>query len=580
MESKVFRAFYSCKAAWTNAFSKVLKPTDVGLHWWRLFSLFFEGIKREALQKLLGGYRVNEEVRTHCSQLAQYLSEATGVWEGVEHHGDYRRGKVKLAHLELLIYKGLYGLHKRLTRSKVPDISTWSASATLFWFRFFGLNTNPIPSSSFGAALRIHTLLEHSDTTPVVACPPVFRAIVTNVLEWGSDKMVSATVWTKMIQRYGPFDCLYQKMSSVCTARGDLAAWFMKDGGRVEAGQKIRQGALPWVIRLGRLGSGMAFVLTYESADKQFVHTPIENDLKEGGEYFIKGEPERKFPTLLKLVANVCQRMGWYQGGYALKEEGDRWLAAHAREEKKTDLSESGRFDMLNNHFGAMVDPTCALSSSATTQNGRRAKREEREGGGGLPASVLRWLDDSKTAPDIVKTILHSTKPEDEATASKHLKTIFSQIDGHLRKQAGEIQSLTKMVADLTNKVALYEGDPLATHKCTTQQLIQLESNLTQVSQRLKVRISESVERSLQIPNEFLCPLTREVFKDPVITKDGHTYERKAIAMWFANHDTSPMTNMRLNDKSLTPNISLRNSIFAFKVNHRRFNSKDGTEEL
>ena len=29
---------------------------------------------------------------------------------------------------------------------------------------------------------------------------------------------------------------------------------------------------------------------------------------------------------------------------------------------------------------------------------------------------------------------------------------------------------------------------------------------------------------------------------DPVMTSDGHTYDRKSIDEWLQNHDTSPVT--------------------------------------
>ena len=31
------------------------------------------------------------------------------------------------------------------------------------------------------------------------------------------------------------------------------------------------------------------------------------------------------------------------------------------------------------------------------------------------------------------------------------------------------------------------------------------------------------------IPDEFKCPITTEIMKDPVIAADGITYERKSI---------------------------------------------------
>ena len=43
--------------------------------------------------------------------------------------------------------------------------------------------------------------------------------------------------------------------------------------------------------------------------------------------------------------------------------------------------------------------------------------------------------------------------------------------------------------------------------------------------------------------NDILqCPITLDIFCDPVLAKDGYTYERKAIQDWIRNHGTSPMT--------------------------------------
>ena len=64
---------------------------------------------------------------------------------------------------------------------------------------------------------------------------------------------------------------------------------------------------------------------------------------------------------------------------------------------------------------------------------------------------------------------------------------------------------------------------------------------------------------------DFICPITTELMEDPVVTADGHTYERRAIEMWLENNNTSPKTNRRLVDKTLRPNISLRNAIESFK---------------
>ena len=45
---------------------------------------------------------------------------------------------------------------------------------------------------------------------------------------------------------------------------------------------------------------------------------------------------------------------------------------------------------------------------------------------------------------------------------------------------------------------------------------------------------------------------------DPVLLGiTGHTYERIAIEIWLQNHNTDPLTNLFLENKTLTPNRKL-----------------------
>lgn len=54
------------------------------------------------------------------------------------------------------------------------------------------------------------------------------------------------------------------------------------------------------------------------------------------------------------------------------------------------------------------------------------------------------------------------------------------------------------------------------------------------------------------------CPITLDIFQDPVVASDGHTYDRFAMIAWFAEHDTSPLTNMVLRNKQWQSNHFLR----------------------
>ncbi len=60
----------------------------------------------------------------------------------------------------------------------------------------------------------------------------------------------------------------------------------------------------------------------------------------------------------------------------------------------------------------------------------------------------------------------------------------------------------------------------------------------------------------------FTCPLTREIFRDPVILSDGFTYEREAIQHWLSlGHRRSPMTNMELTNVDLVPNMVIKQAL-------------------
>lgn len=66
-------------------------------------------------------------------------------------------------------------------------------------------------------------------------------------------------------------------------------------------------------------------------------------------------------------------------------------------------------------------------------------------------------------------------------------------------------------------------------------------------------------EESSRVPNIFLCPILQVVMENPHIAADGYSYEFEAIdELLGMGHDTSPITNLKLIHKHLTPNITLR----------------------
>ncbi|KAK1296517.1 U-box domain-containing protein 44 [Acorus calamus] len=65
----------------------------------------------------------------------------------------------------------------------------------------------------------------------------------------------------------------------------------------------------------------------------------------------------------------------------------------------------------------------------------------------------------------------------------------------------------------------------------------------------------------------FVCPLTKQVMKDPVTLENGQTFERQAIENWFKECRDSgrrpicPLTLKELSTTELNPSIALRNTI-------------------
>ncbi len=74
----------------------------------------------------------------------------------------------------------------------------------------------------------------------------------------------------------------------------------------------------------------------------------------------------------------------------------------------------------------------------------------------------------------------------------------------------------------------------------------------------------------VRIPEEYICSLTHEIMLDPVFTTDGESYERAAIADWFSKgNNTSPRTNLALDNQIVVPNLALKRAINDFIENNR-----------
>lgn len=68
------------------------------------------------------------------------------------------------------------------------------------------------------------------------------------------------------------------------------------------------------------------------------------------------------------------------------------------------------------------------------------------------------------------------------------------------------------------------------------------------------------------IPSLALCQLSGALMLDPMMTPEGHLFERAALEDWFSHHGTNPLTGLPLSMESCTEAIELQNMIQGYQL--------------
>jgi hypothetical protein len=64
---------------------------------------------------------------------------------------------------------------------------------------------------------------------------------------------------------------------------------------------------------------------------------------------------------------------------------------------------------------------------------------------------------------------------------------------------------------------------------------------------------------------DIVCPISKEIMKDPVITNNGISYEKKDILKWLEKYKNCPITGEYLDTSLLISNIQLKNIIISLE---------------
>ena len=63
------------------------------------------------------------------------------------------------------------------------------------------------------------------------------------------------------------------------------------------------------------------------------------------------------------------------------------------------------------------------------------------------------------------------------------------------------------------------------------------------------------------IPKSYLCCITHQLMQNPVMDREGNTYEESAILQWLRNNSSSPITRNYLDTTHLTINRAVKDAI-------------------
>uniref|UniRef100_A0A6C0EZA7 U-box domain-containing protein n=1 Tax=viral metagenome TaxID=1070528 RepID=A0A6C0EZA7_9ZZZZ len=78
-------------------------------------------------------------------------------------------------------------------------------------------------------------------------------------------------------------------------------------------------------------------------------------------------------------------------------------------------------------------------------------------------------------------------------------------------------------------------------------------------------------------PPERLCDaIDFELFVDPVVTAEGFTHSRRVIDEWFSKNEISPDTSQVMKDKTLIPNILVRQMVDDWKQANPGYKGEGG----
>ncbi|XP_058088046.1 U-box domain-containing protein 11-like [Magnolia sinica] len=170
---------------------------------------------------------------------------------------------------------------------------------------------------------------------------------------------------------------------------------------------------------------------------------------------------------------------------------------------------------------------------------------------------ILSQTDNNGDEQHALSRAIGDLKIENKGTIDPDFQAMVNMVSEIYGRNEQNLEQM-KCIFENLNNPASSDADKI------NEDSIKIES--------LANKISEEIKKpdSLAIPDDFRCPISLELMRDPVIVATGQTYERSFIQQWIdCGNRTCPKTQQKLPNLTLTPNYVLRSVIAHWCETHK-----------
>ena len=220
----------------------------------------------------------------------------------------------------------------------------------------------------------------------------------------------------------------------------------------------------------------------------------------------------------------------------------------------------------------AITDVAADTVAAAEARLATLAAEAERKGAAVEALEAAKSVDELIAAFGLVSQAQSAFSDEELQPERERLGEMLATVLDTARDTVDDAERLVALGA------AVAQAEPAAAHvkntcEAFTHQLRRARDERVEIEQEMRLRqqrIDAGAAAELpEMPNQYKCPVTLDVMRDPVKATDGVTYERKAIEQHFeVNGAKSPVHNTMMPDESTTliPDTTLRTLIHEFPL--------------